>query len=161
MAMSGHPGAGGRRGGVSSLLRAELDLDAAMLQGLSNARYVLIPASPGSYPVVSHFVLTRTAGVAATDYGDGVAPALAILFAAAAGGRVPFRGDEAVYATGVYWSIVSDVLPAAAYVFKIDANHHALRDSLPLVVALGGSRPLRNDPTGTLRVVAYYSLVPA
>ena len=150
---------GGARAPASEagLLSADVTLDQAAIRDLHNVRVVVVPAVAGKSIVVNHFVFERTAGVAATDQGNSL-PRLALALAPEAGGQLASQGDDGVFARGVYYETVSGIITAAAYRYRIGVGNHILVADSPLVCAMNAGA-VAGNPTGSLRVVAYYGLV--
>ena len=158
--MPGLPGGlgdGGGPDGGTGLLAAAVTLDQAALRDLHNTRAVAVPAVAGKSILVNHFVFERAGGVAATDLGNSL-PRLAIAIAAAAGGQMPSRGVDGVFARAIYSETVSGVITAGAYRFRIGVGNHILLPGVPLVIAMNAGA-VAGAPTGSLRVIVYYTLV--
>ena len=146
------PGAGG-----SVLLQTTVTLSQAQIRDLHNTRVVLVPAEAGKYILVDHFIFAREAGAAATDQRNSL-PRLGILLVAAAGGQVPSQGAGGYFERVVYGEIISGIITAAAYRYRIGVGNHFLVANTPLVVAMNAG-PVTGDPTGTFTVRTYYETV--
>ena len=136
---------------------ASVTLTQAQIRDLHNTRVLLVPAAAGSAIVVDHFIFERSAGVAATDQGNSL-PRFGVVLAPQAGGQIPSQGAGGYFERVVYGETVSGVITAAAYTYRIGVGTHILVDGVPLVAAMNAGA-VTGNPTGTLKITAYYEYV--